>query len=226
MTCADRCVVYWVHTREQTDVFTEGYVGITTQQPTQRFEQHKRIAARQPSLPIHHAIRKHGASLQFEILVIGSLTYCLYIEQTLRPIPNIGYNVGVGGVSPRLHTKATAATIAKLKLRPKVAHTRAFREKLAERNRSRCWTDAQREKISVAQKAILPWEKVGANLTTWQDARRIYDFMREFPSAGTKSAAKTLGYTYSQLRAIFQRIRAGWNPHTCTQWLLFLERTK
>ena len=70
--------VYWVHSEEETDMFTEGYIGITNNIKG-RLSKHK-----------------NKGSIR-EILLVGSLHYCREIEYKLRPTPGIGLNIAQGG---------------------------------------------------------------------------------------------------------------------------------
>lgn len=79
--------VYWIHKPEHTDIFTEGYVGITSKTVEVRYRQH--IAASTPNgnnLPINKAIRKYGDSLIVDTILVGTIEYCAEIENKLRPV--------------------------------------------------------------------------------------------------------------------------------------------
>lgn len=89
-------VVYWIHTPQHTDMFNEGYIGITNQRVTDRWSDHKRHAKQYDHLPIYRAIRK--SELIFEVIVVGQTReYCQQIEAALRPTERIGYNLQRGG---------------------------------------------------------------------------------------------------------------------------------
>lgn len=79
-----------------TDIFTQGYVGISTR-PDYRFYQHKQNAkAGKIYNKAFLKALKNDSAIQ-DIILIGSVRYCKEIEQKLRPNNYIGWNVAVGG---------------------------------------------------------------------------------------------------------------------------------
>lgn len=90
-------VVYWIHKPEHTNIFTEGYVGITNKQVSKRWYKHKLDAREDGSLPIHRAINKYDDIIFEVILAADNREYCQDIEKKLRPTINIGWNVAQGG---------------------------------------------------------------------------------------------------------------------------------
>ena len=91
--------LYWIHLPEHTDIFKEGYVGITTRTVKQRYVSHK-IASKTPSkhhLPIYRAINKYGDNILVSTVVEGPEDYILNLEITLRPKEGIGWNCAMGG---------------------------------------------------------------------------------------------------------------------------------
>lgn len=90
--------LYWIKYPHHTDIFTEGYVGITNN-PKRRFEEHKKghkNAHKNKQLP--RAIKK-GAQME---IVLGDLTMkqALEEEKKYRPVENIGWNLNSGGFIP------------------------------------------------------------------------------------------------------------------------------
>jgi hypothetical protein len=71
--------LYWLHDQQETDILTEGYVGVT-KNIYQRLQQHK----------------KKGK--QHKILMIGNKQFCSEMEYKLRPERNIGQNISQGGL--------------------------------------------------------------------------------------------------------------------------------
>ncbi len=91
------CSVYWIHHPKHTDMFTQGYVGITNNTKTRWNDHNKRPS----NLHIERAIKKYGwDSLVKEVILISSRGYCLDIEVQLRPKNQIGWNVVLGGGNP------------------------------------------------------------------------------------------------------------------------------
>lgn len=89
--------VYWIHSKDCTDIFTQGYVGITTNLKNRLYGHQKRTG----NLRLKKAINEYGwNNLIVEVIVISSKEYCLMIEKSLRAFPYIGWNVAEGGGYP------------------------------------------------------------------------------------------------------------------------------
>lgn len=88
--------VYWIHKKEHTDIFNEGYVGITNN-IEKRWKTYKSLN----SGLCHHiknAILKHGAdNLIWEVVFTGDYDLCQKEELKYRPDFNIGWNILKGG---------------------------------------------------------------------------------------------------------------------------------
>lgn len=91
------CYVYWIHLPEHTDIFTEGYVGITNN-PKRRFNDHHKIRDKRRQIHINNAIDKYGwDNLVKDIILMSTRRYCLEIERKLRPDIQVGWNIEKGG---------------------------------------------------------------------------------------------------------------------------------
>lgn len=97
MTC-----VYWIHTPEHTNIFEQGYVGVTG-----RFQRRIREHSKLNTNPhLAYAIKKYGwDNLVKEQVIIADEDYCLEMETKLRPKLSIGWNVVMGGGMPPLSKK-------------------------------------------------------------------------------------------------------------------------
>lgn len=88
--------LYWIHLKEHTDPFTEGYIGLTSQTVEQRLDDHK-----------HNHKNRH---LRNRCRMDNVVVECLYsnltqhevrkLEERYRPIENIGWNINKGGDLP------------------------------------------------------------------------------------------------------------------------------
>ena len=120
--------LYWIHLPEHTDMFSEGYIGITKHTALQRFRGHKKAAnhtKRNTNCPIYNAIRKYGDGLLVDTLVIGSLEYVLDLEFKVRPDVKIGWNIRSGGETPRVvGTKHTESSKLKMSQVQQAVHKR------------------------------------------------------------------------------------------------------
>lgn len=95
-------VVYWIHKPEHTDMWTQGYIGITNQPVKERWRAHKLAASNGVENKcdvLNRAIRKHDDLIYEVILVADTREYCEKIEGLLRPKRRIGWNLAIGGMS-------------------------------------------------------------------------------------------------------------------------------
>lgn len=92
--------LYWIRTPEMTDMFTEGYVGMSTVSARARWSAHRASAKLESKshLPIYRAFRKYGAdNLVMSVIVVGPDDYITDMEIKLRPHEGIGWNCAMGG---------------------------------------------------------------------------------------------------------------------------------
>lgn len=95
--------VYWLHLKNDTDVFTQGYVGVTTRLIDIRFKEHckKFNSSYNPYNPLHLAFAQYG----IDAIVRTRLCVCdesqaYYIEKLFRPFEYMGWNTAEGGKLP------------------------------------------------------------------------------------------------------------------------------
>ena len=87
-------VVYWIHLENHTDMFSQGYIGVSNN-TAKRFEEHKN---RPSNKHLKNAINKYGwDNLVKEVVLVADKAYCLMIEAKLRTTEQIGWNVNKGG---------------------------------------------------------------------------------------------------------------------------------
>jgi hypothetical protein len=98
-TADNKCSLYWIHHPDHTDIFSQGYIGVSTN-TKQRFTNHKRSKY---NVHLFEAIKKYGwDNLIKTILVVSKEDYCLMLENKLRIDNNIGWNIVKGGGKPPL----------------------------------------------------------------------------------------------------------------------------
>lgn len=89
--------VYWIHHPEHTDIFTQGYVGVSKRFERRIWEHLKLNQNRY----LKNAIKKYGwDNLIKEKVLIAEESYCLDIESKLRPNDKMGWNLVKGGGMP------------------------------------------------------------------------------------------------------------------------------
>ena len=127
------CNVYWVRQAEHTDIFSQGYVGITNNF-TKRMEGHKN---RPQNGHFRNVINKYGwDNLVKEVVVIAEEDYCLDVETKLRPEKSIGWNIAIGGG------------------KPPVRYGNKDKIGLSSWNKGISWSDEIKQKMSEARKGI------------------------------------------------------------------------
>jgi predicted GIY-YIG superfamily endonuclease len=88
-------VVYWIHTPNETDINTQGYVGVSGNFD-KRLEAHK---IGNGNRNVFEAFKVQDY-VTIEIVLEGSEEECYNYEQQLRPTPFIGWNIAEGGSRP------------------------------------------------------------------------------------------------------------------------------
>lgn len=89
--------VYWIHHPEHTNMFSQGYIGVS-KDLKKRWSDH---AKRTGNTHLLHAIKKYGwDSLVKEVILVADEAYCLMIEAKLRAEDKMGWNITKGGGMP------------------------------------------------------------------------------------------------------------------------------
>lgn len=235
----DKSCVYWIHLPEQTDILTQGYVGVAKGGMQKRFREHQSATKRGSNLKIHNAMRKYGDKIIVETIVLAEITYCYDLERKLRPYNGIGYNTSVGGNSTNLGSKHSDE--AKLRM-SKAQKERVFSDEFKNRMKT-LFKDHKHSSETILKmqaaakirgvsartlaaaalhnKNLKPWQTSQANKKLWRDATKIFDLISRYPEYGQKKLATLIEYSPSQLLVIYKKIKAGWNPNKDTDWLIF-----
>jgi len=137
--------VYWIRHQEHTDIFSQGYVGISNNVKRRMINHFN-----QPTnMHMKNAVNKYGwDNLVKQIVLIADKDYCLDIEKKLRPVDFIGWNQTVGGGCP-----------------PKPKKGMGKGRKLSEETRKKLSDAAKGRKFSMEsieklrQKALAQWVK-------------------------------------------------------------------
>lgn len=129
--------VYWIHHPEHTDMFSQGYIGVS-KDAIKRCKHH----GKQPgNIHLANAIKKYGwDTLIKEVILIADNAYCLMIEQKLRSVDALGWNIIKGGGMPPLNrwnlgkhlSEETKAKISKSRTGKK--HTPEMQKKITDNN--------------------------------------------------------------------------------------------
>lgn len=218
----DWCSVYWIRKAEHTDIFSEGYVGVTITKLQRRWTQHKN-AAKANKYPIHRAINKYGDELVCELILIGTKEYCLDIEKNLRPTPGIGYNSAAGGLRiGRFGSTNSEDTRAKLSSAVKAAYEKdpTYRVRNSQSKKGRVMPESQKENIKKSMKQIqyFPWTNSLARNDIWSRADVFYEFYRVNNTTSLKEMCTYFQLKYHNLQTMFNRFKSGWAPLEDLDW--------
>lgn len=129
--------VYWIHHPEHTDMFTQGYIGVS-KDLKKRWNDH---AKRTGNTHLLNAIKKYGwDSLVKEVVLVADEAYCLMIEAKLRAEDKMGWNITKGGGMPpltkwNLGKNLSDETKAKISINRKgKKHTQEMQEFITQNN--------------------------------------------------------------------------------------------
>lgn len=218
-----KCSVYWIRRPDHTDMFMEGYIGVTTNSLHKRMTSHKSAARKGAKTIIAKAIRKHQDLICTEILV-APLWYCLEVENKLRPFPGIGYNMAEGGFLGRQDVKTSKSTLERLSESIKMAYILdpTLSKRCGGSNKGRKHSEQTKQKLRLRKKQTA-WNNSASSKEVWLDAVKVYDYVTEHGCGHVKVALhfKVAAWTYA---AVVKKIKTGWNPHTCPEWQEFYDK--
>jgi hypothetical protein len=240
--------VYWIHLPEHTDMFSEGYIGMTRKTAKVRFYEHKSSAkSGNSNLPILNAIRKYGDKLIVETLVICSSEYAVWLENKLRPEKAIGWNLAVGGEFPSVDRVITEEAREHMRVAQTGRnHTDEAKKKIGEANSRRVWTEESRAKASKSKMGTILSEearnkislagigrtqspesiektKIGKFYFYLKKNKKVYsqaEELYEYYLTGLtySKAEKVLGLKGGSLQRIFDYFKKGWIPTEDAIW--------
>lgn len=220
--------VYWIRLPEHTDMFSEGYVGITSQYPYVRYRSHINSAKNntQYKTKIQNAILKYGDRLIFQVLVECDRQYAFDLEEKLRPSPSIGWNLRMGGNSYEAHREVAARVVLPKEALKSISD---IRTKLWREDRQSCLEPICKKRSKWSR----PMDENGNPIRFWlasrfckngelwalaQDCRNIYD---SFKNCSTKELTDGLNLDPA-LREWFQPMLryfdGGWVPKDDYLW--------
>lgn len=220
--------VYWIHLPEHTDMFSEGYIGITSHTAERRFKSHVKESKRssRKKYRIHNAIAKYMESIIVETLVICSMEYATELEQKLRPLPKIGWNTLAGGQNVKLLRDA----------KTNMNHSEESKKKMSEIHK-RLWTDNPErlsKRLDGRKSLERPLDENGQPVDFWNkkynrlryeprwlDSDKFYEYFKNNVSS-VPSLIKHFGLLEEDRYWVTKMIRyflGGWNPSEDKLWL-------
>ena len=180
--------VYWIHHPTHTDMFSQGYVGVSVN-AERRFKQH---LDNKNNLHLVNAIQKYGwGNLIKKQILIAEKDYCYGIEGKLRPAGNMGWNIAVGGGVPPTPLKI---------------HGEGMRKKMSEINKLRLQDPVYREKFTKLQVGCKAWNRGKRASPETIEKQRLSHLGRPSNRKGMTNSQESI----DKLKATFKA-----NPWTC-----------
>lgn len=87
-------IVYWIREKGHTDIYTEGYVGITKKALKERVREHKKNKS---NSVVAGKLRKHTDLVWSVVHTVETLEEALALEAKYRPSQFVGWNLQKGG---------------------------------------------------------------------------------------------------------------------------------
>ena len=185
--------VYWIHTPEHTNIFQQGYVGVS-----KRFErriwEHLKLSG---NTHLKNAINKYGwDNLVKEKVIIADEGYCLEMETKLRPKESIGWNIVMGGGMPPIAQKGIGLGRA------------AWNKGLA-------WSEEYKEKVSIGVANL--WKNPEYR-QAMSDAHKGQTSGMKGKKHSEETIAKILATRKAQSWVCPHCDKAGKGVHTANRW--------
>ena len=214
--------VYWIHLPEHTDMFTEGYIGVTRNTARSRFRGHVQSSklAKGKNYYMTNIIKKYGKeSLVVETVLIGEEDYCYEVEAKLRPSTHIGWNVAIGGVKSgnyggyKLSEETKAKMSASRKGRKNSPEAIA---KMVAKTKGVSRGPLSKESIEKREKT-----RFYSNMDKYADTWGYSDIWYEHFLMGLNNhfTEKLLGLKKGVLISIFMHFESGWIPQEDPLWI-------
>ena len=245
--------VYWIKSPKDTDIFSQGYVGITSRTVSQRLKQHINLSKREDT-PVNRLLRTGD----YEVITICecSIEYAGYLENKLRPSEFIGLNRAGGGNIVKMTTEGRESVSKALRGVPKPKHvvdamnsarmllgvSDETRIKISKANKGRRVSDETRKKMSEARKLVkMPTRKqssIERQVETFKNKHpldlanvnftvweKCIDLYHLFKAGYSRyRAGKVFSFSKVSLRMMWVRFEEGFNPENDERISTFLNK--
>lgn len=225
--------VYWITDDIATDVWTHGYVGITSKTVNKRLYRHKwsylkhTNGSKQSSPKLYNKIKSLGGWSNIKVITLceATLEYCLVLEKRLRHSSNISWNIAIGGEEGGMFGRA---------------HSFSAKLKMSDAHRTRPpMSQETRRKISLAhsgKKGLCNGDKnfnfkrpawkapaaTLASLKSWSLCSEIYQMLLKNSAIAYPTILSLFeGVSKQSFQVIVNKIKTGWVPTEDQEWLSF-----
>lgn len=216
--------LYWIRRKEHKDIWSEGYIGITKQTVAIRFKSHINSfkAGRKGCDKLQAAFGKYGyENLIVETILDGvSLDFVAEMEKTLRPYPEIGWNIAVGGYAKQLGRKFSKEHRKKLSESHSGKIISEEQKEYARKRVTELWEDAEYRDIQTKNRS--KWRPPFANKRIWANAGMYFNFWVKDNPTGITIAKHFDEYEFKNvIRGIVRHFKEGWIPYEDEEWVTF-----
>ena len=203
--------VYWLRLLEHTDMFSEGYIGVTKRTAKSRFYEHVHKSKESNSY-LHNVIRKYGeGSIVVETLVICDVDYAYELESKLRPDKCIGWNLAAGG-----YNSGQGRNKSKIEKELRKSDEALMAVPLTDEDKLK--TSKSRKSYYRSSKPLPVGVSATTNIKVWSIADELFE---AFQSGMTRQQiCDTFGIEkLTNITQICRHFRKGWNPLEDSDWI-------
>ena len=137
--------LYWISHPDHTDMFTQGYVGVSGHLE-KRWERHSK---RTQNAHLANAINKYGwDNLVKKVVLIADEAYCLAMEAKIRAVENIGWNITKGGGKPPAKVNSGSFKVGSIPANKGVAMTDEVKAKVSAAKKGKVMPKAHYDRLS------------------------------------------------------------------------------
>lgn len=215
--------VYWIHLPEHTDMFSEGYIGVTRNNAKSRFRGHVQSSklAKGKNYYMTNVIKKYGKeSLVVETIVICDEDYAYELEAKLRPTTHIGWNVAIGGAKSGNYGGYKLSDETRQKMSVARKGLKLTEEQLRNRlpNKSKGTVRGTLSKESILKREET---RFYTNMDKYPDTWGYSDIWYEHYLMGLNFyfTERLLGLKRSLLVRVFMKFDTGWVPLEDPKWV-------
>ena len=219
--------VYWIRLPEHTDMFTQGYIGVTKKTAKQRWQWHVNSLSKKAGRSIvQNVIAKYRDSLIVETLVICDMNYAYELEEKLRPSPKIGWNIRMGGNTSEAFSKQFKGRVDTEEAKRKRSQTfkSLWKEERQERLKPACDNrQAWSRPLDVNGAPTRFWTttRIGPHVHYWEKAQECRDVYDNHKYCSTKEIADHFGlehYVREWFQPMLRYFDGGWIPKNDPLW--------
>ena len=150
--------IYWARHRDHTDINTQGYIGVSVDLE-RREDEHRNSNS---CIKFHNALKKYGDEVVFEVVnSFDDPDHAYWLEQYIRPKPDIGWNLAVGGLggskgpqSEETIEKRSKSMLGKNTGKKLSPRTDEHKEKLRKANLGKVFTEEHKNNMSKAKLGV------------------------------------------------------------------------